>query len=130
MGNQETDIVQRIRLAIGATSDVRVWRNNSCSGWGGELASKTPDRAIILNPHPIQAGLCAGSSDLIGFKSVRITPDMVGRTVAVFMAIEVKTTTGKVTEDQNNFLNFVRSQGGISGVARSPEDAVKITGGV
>jgi ribosomal protein S19 len=40
---------------------------------------------------PVQFGLCKGSADLIGWKRVTVTPEMVGSTVAVFTSIEVKT---------------------------------------
>ena len=51
---------------------------------------------------------------------------MIGKDVAVFTSIEVKTPKGKPTKQQQNWLNCVASAGGICGVARSPEDAKKI----
>jgi len=38
------------------------------------------------------------SSDLVGWTSVVITPEMVGKTVAIFTAIEVKPATFKIKE--------------------------------
>ena len=38
----------------------------------------------------IQYGLSIGSSDLIGWRSVEVTPEMVGKRVAIFAAVEVK----------------------------------------
>lgn len=67
----------------------------------------------------IEAGLIApGSSDLIGWTEVEITPDMVGKSVAVFTALEVKKRLAKKfehcgTEDQRNFIEQVRKAGGI-----------------
>jgi hypothetical protein len=75
----------------------------------------------------VRFGLCKGSSDLIGFRPTVITPDMVGQTVAVFTAIEVKTPTGKPTPEQLHFINRVKELGGIAGIARSVEDALAIT---
>jgi hypothetical protein len=75
----------------------------------------------------VRFGLCKGSSDLIGFRPTVITPDMVGQTVAVFTAIEVKTPTGKPTPEQLHFINRVKQHGGIAGIARSVEDALAIT---
>jgi len=63
-----------------------------------------------------------GGSDLIGWKAITITDDMVGETVAVFASVEVKTTKGRVTEKQRLWLNLVRSFGGIGIIARSAED--------
>jgi hypothetical protein len=74
----------------------------------------------------VQFGLCVGSSDLIGFQSVTVTPEMVGQKVAIFTAIEVKTETGKVSEQQTKFLNMVARFGGIGAVVRSVDDAVDL----
>jgi hypothetical protein len=51
---------------------------------------------------------------------------MVGQRVAIFAAIEVKTPTGRPTEEQINFIGRVNKAGGIAGIARSPEDAIEI----
>lgn len=68
---------------------------------------------------PIRAGWGEnGASDLIGFMPVTITPEMVGKTVAVFVAVEVKTEAGIVSDEQSAFLEIVKKKGGISGVLR------------
>lgn len=69
----------------------------------------------------IRYGLGRGSSDLIGWKSVVITPDMVGSTVAVFYACEVKVDS-PTTKDQAAFLKAVIESGGIGIIARSEDD--------
>lgn len=65
------------------------------------------------------------SSDLIGITKIVITPDMVGKTVGVFTAIECKeekwNENKKLDEReiaQNNFINWVRAQGGFAGFAQ------------
>ena len=68
-------------------------------------------------------GLQPGSSDLIGWRTITITPQMVGQRVAVFASIEVKSTTGRVRQEQQQWLDAVQAAGGIAGVARSVEDA-------
>lgn len=72
----------------------------------------------------IRTGLCVGSSDLIGWCSITVTQDMIGRQVAIFTAVEVKTETGRVTPEQENFIGAVRKSGGIAFIARSINDAV------
>jgi len=75
----------------------------------------------------VAAGLQAdGSSDLVGFVPVTITQEMVGKRIAVFAAVEVKTLTGRVEPNQQNFVDFVKKSGGLSGVARSKEDGRRI----
>lgn len=65
-----------------------------------------------------------GSSDLIGWTSVVITPEMVGRKMAVFTAIEVKTEKGKVSAEQKHFISEVQKAGGIAGVCRNEKDFI------
>ena len=99
----------------------RLFRNNTAEGWAGKLFRSPMPTSIRLNPgdvvvrsaFPIKAGLCKGSSDLIGWKPVLITPDMVGKTVAIFTAIEVKYGTTITTEEQKNFIDQVNKNGGI-----------------
>jgi hypothetical protein len=75
----------------------------------------------------ILAGLLTpGASDLIGFKTVIITPEMVGQKIAVFTAIEIKSKSDTVKKQQREFIEFVRAGGGIAGVSRSLEDTKKI----
>jgi hypothetical protein len=114
VANAETDIQQRIRLAVGTRSDLRLFRNNT-----GTLPDPRTGR-------PVQFGLARGSADLIGWRTITITPEMVGQRVAVFTSIEVKTTTGHLSPTQQAWLGTVRTAGGIAGVARSVRDAEEI----
>ena len=72
-------------------------------------------------------GLARGSADLIGWTIRTVTPDMVGQQVAVFTSIEVKTPTGRIRPEQQQWLDAVQAAGGIAGVARSVEDAQALT---
>jgi hypothetical protein len=116
VANAETDIQQRIRLALGTRSDLRLFRNNT-----GTLPDPRTGR-------PIQFGLARGSADLIGWRTITITPEMVGQQLAVFTSIEVKTPAGRLSPAQHAWLGAVRTAGGIAGVARSVRDANEILG--
>ena len=109
--SNEAYVQNKIRLAVGS-GDVRLFRNNT-----GAL--------LDMQGRLVKFGLCKGSSDLIGFRSITITPDMVGQKIAVFSAIEVK-DKGKATVDQKNFINIINNAGGYAGVAKNVNDAKKI----
>lgn len=112
----ETDLIQRVRLAH-CHGDCRLWRNNS-----GML--------FDAFGRPVRFGLCTGSSDLVGYKSVTITPDMVGQRVAVFAALEGKAKRGRVTNEQAAFIRHIQEAGGIAGIFRSVEEATDILEGI
>jgi hypothetical protein len=110
----EQQIQQHIRLTC-SRGPVRLYRNNT-----GTLKDS--------NGRPVQFGLAKGSADLIGWTTRTITPGMVGQQVAVFTSIEVKTATGRLRPEQRQWLDAVQAAGGIAGVARSVEDAARLTG--
>ena len=67
-------------------------------------------------------GLGVGTSDLIGWRTVTITPEMVGQKIAQFTAIEVKAKGTATTEPQAQFIETVRQAGGIAGIARTEKE--------
>lgn len=105
----EQRIQQEIRLAC-SRGPIRLWRNNV-------------GRLLDQQGRMVTFGLCPGSADLVGFRTVTITPEMVGQQVAVFAAVEVKTTTGRATPQQTAWLEHVSAAGGLAGIARSVEEA-------
>lgn len=104
----------------------RLYRNNTGLGWVGEAPRREGNAITLHNPRPLHAGLCEGSSDLIGWTTLEITPDMVGRKVAVFTAVEVKNGSDRPTKVQRAFIAAVKAQGGLAGIARNVNDAVAI----
>jgi hypothetical protein len=111
--SDERRIQSDIQLAACAGGGpARLWRNN--------VGALRDARGQL-----VRYGLCPGSSDLIGLRTIVITPDMVGQRVAVFSAIEVK-DRGRPTEQQQAFITTVQQAGGLAGVARSLPDALSI----
>jgi hypothetical protein len=108
----EQQIQQQIRLSC-SRGPVRLYRNNT-----GTLRDQ--------HGRPVSFGLCKGSADLIGWRTVTISPEMVGQQVAVFTSIEVKAASGRLRPEQRQWLDSVQAAGGIGGVARSVADAVAI----
>ena len=105
----ESHIVADIRLAH-SKGTVRLLRNNS-----GALQDRTG--------RWVQFGLGTGSSDLIGWMTVTVTPAMVGSKIAVFTALEVKAPKGKATQEQLDFIALVNNMGGNAAVVRSVDEA-------
>ena len=111
--SDERKIQSEIQLAACAGGGpARLWRNN--------VGALRDQRGQL-----VRYGLCPGSSDLIGFRTIVITPDMVSQRVAVFTAVEVK-DRGRPTEQQAAFITMVQQAGGLAGVARSVPDALSI----
>lgn len=110
------------------------WRNNVGTGWVGRSTRITkpttvflePGDVVVRNARPLKSGLCEGSSDVIGITPVFITPEMAGKTLGVFTAIEIKTKKGKPSEKQTNYIKMVKAHGGYAGVARCNEDVDEI----
>ncbi|MEY8688400.1 MAG: hypothetical protein AB9M53_00790 [Leptothrix sp. (in: b-proteobacteria)] len=120
----------RPAIAAAALCTTVLFRANSGRAWiGAGKPQRLRDGSVIIpGGRPIALGLAlasgdpvVGQSDLIGWTSIVITPEMVGCRVAVITAIECKRETGgRTTSQQLNFVDQVRAAGGISGVANTP----------
>lgn len=114
--------IQSEVLLAAADAGLTLWRNNTGQAWAGE-AERLPDGSVLIrDPRPLHAGLCKGSSDLIGLRRVTITPEMVGETLAQFVALEVKSPRGRLTQEQSRFIGFVDQAGGLARVVRCAGD--------
>ncbi len=109
----ERDVLAEVlRLSTG---DVRLFRN--------AVGAVQDPRSGIW----IRYGVCnPGGSDLLGFRSVTITPEMVGSKLAVFCALECKSDTGRVRPEQKLFIDAVNKAGGLAGIVREVDDAISI----
>ncbi|MEK1377572.1 VRR-NUC domain-containing protein [Limosilactobacillus fermentum] len=102
MAQPEHLIQNQIRLALSA---------NQCTVFRINVGKfRLPDGTLF------QTGVPRGYSDLSGFRWSD------GK--AFF--IEVKTQTGRPRQDQIKFHHMLTSHGIVHGIARSPEDAIKI----
>lgn len=102
----ERNIQANILMAL-SEAGCLVWRQNTG-------AYKEPKTGRL-----IRYGLCVGSSDIVG-----LCAD--GR----FLAVEVKTETGRMRPEQTAFIAAVQKAGGRAGIARSAQDALDIAAGV
>lgn len=133
MANEQT-ILKKFLLEFSRLGS-RFFRCNTGQAWsGGPIwrAKRTGPHQlqkgsiVIENPRPFKTGWPKGTSDLIGFSSITIQQDMVGKTVAVFTAIEVKSSKRiKVTKEQHAFVRMVNDKGGIATIAYDLDDYLK-----
>jgi hypothetical protein len=101
MGWKENALMDELRLTMSRRGH-RLFRNNS-----GIAYHKDGSVVAYGVGQP-------GGSDLIGFTVIEVTPEMVGKKVAVFTAVEAKTGKLRPTGDQGKFLDMVRDKGGIA----------------
>jgi hypothetical protein len=115
----ESSLTRDILLACG-NGPTRLFRQNTGMGWAGTAVSRSADTITLIGYRPLHAGLCVGSSDLIGWTR--------RDGVAIFTAIECKSPRGRLTGAQVDFLHAVSQAGGIAAECRTVEDAVRAIG--
>ena len=123
--NPETKLQRQIMVEL-SDAGATVFRNETGNFWAGRELHRSGNQITLADARMVPCGLSKGSSDIIGWQSVTITPDMVGQKLAVFSAFEVKTKTGRATKEQKRFIDAINNAGGIAGVVRSPLDALML----
>lgn len=123
----EAAILKAVHLAAGGLPGVRLFRNQVGQGAAGQIIGRPSAGLLLVRGSPVTMGLCVGSADLIGWRSITITPDLVGQTIAQFLALEVKTATGRASPEQLRFIDVLGKAGGLAAVVRSAADALTIT---
>ncbi len=96
---KESQLQDHIRLALGSVPGLVLWRNN-CG-------------VAEVHGHKVRFGVGnPGGADLIGC--------YMGR----FVALEIKTATGRQSPEQKLFEQLVLGKGGVYAVLRSVDDAL------
>jgi hypothetical protein len=114
MSKSEHRVQDEIRLALSEYGIVL--RLNSGKFWQGKRVwSNEFQQYVLIDLRPVQ-GCPPGTSDLL----------FIGNDNTSF--IECKDDKGKLRPEQEKFLKLMQSYGHRAGVARSPEDALKIVG--
>lgn len=113
MSKKSESLILKEIIAALSMDGVPLWRNNTGK-------ARTVDGRFIKFGIPSADG---GGSDLIGITPVTITADMVGKTIGVFTAVEVKSASGRATAAQGRFICNVKKLGGFAGIARSDSEA-------
>lgn len=128
--------IQNSGRITAAKEGATTFRNQVGAGWvcppnKTKRYTKGGKRYVLLeDPRWLEYGFPVGSGDTLGWKSVVITPDMVGKKIAQFVSIEYKTEEGRPRKGQPEWHNAVCKAGGLSGFARSDDDVRKILRGI
>jgi|SRR5579883_2024633 len=67
-----------------------------------------------------------GYPDTTGWRSVIVSPEMLGHRLAIFVGIEWKSSTGRPTMEQEAWIHQMKKDGCLAGFARSVDEAVAI----
>lgn len=123
-GSVLTNKIREAASKIGA----RLFVMTSGTFWQGRIVSQTEDTLVLKYPRRVTVGF-EGLSDLIGGTPVTVTHDMVGKTLMVLTAVEVKAGNDQPSPKQPEFIAAIKKLGGRAGFARSVEDGLKICRG-
>lgn len=115
----ETNLVRECLLRASQLGN-RLWRQQSGMGWIGQSTRLPNGDVLIKNARPFHAGH-TGLADTGGYAIVDGVP--------IICQIEVKTPNGRVRPEQRQWISFIRSVGGLAGVARSAQDVDRVMRG-
>lgn len=111
MASKHSKLIEAVMLGASRLGH-RLWRNERGIAY-------TRDGAVIrygVGPN--------GTPDLIGYVVVTVTPDMVGKTLPVFAAVEAKTGEQGPRAEQERFLKFLDGRGGFATWGNDADDLV------
>ena len=122
----EAEIQAEVALAVGGRDDARLFRNTVGTGWSGELVEQRGGMVRLRNARFVRYGLFPGSADLVGWHSMLVGPEHMGRRFARMLSLEVKAARGRVRPDQATWLRMVDGAGGLAAIVRSPDEAIAL----
>lgn len=124
-GPREGEIQDQIRMAVDSPH-CRFFRNHVGTGWHGVVDKKTTTGGslVLRNARKVTFGLEPGSQDLFGWVTVTVTPEMVGKQIAVVAGIEVKRPGKKPEPAQVRWAKNMAEMGAICIVATSAQEAL------
>lgn len=113
----ESKIQSDIRVALGAETDLVLWRNST-----GMVESVDVDSSGMVSGRKHRFGLAVGSADLVGILRV-VDDEYPAYVIGRFVALEVKRPGGRIRPEQTTWLECVRRFGGFAAVVDSIESA-------
>lgn len=121
MSELEKNIQQEIRLAA-KDEGCTLFRANAGMAWQGNKTQRMKDGSLVIHdPRPFH-GMIEGFPDLVGWQTITITQDMVGKKMARIVLPEVKQKRGKARDAQVRFKAKADKDHAVCGLVRSVED--------
>ncbi|TKD50558.1 hypothetical protein [Sphingomonas baiyangensis] len=120
----ESAILKAALCDVSREPGVMAWRNNTGMAWQGQRMLTRPGQSltirkgmvVLVDARPITFGL-AGSADILGVHEGRA------------FALEAKTRVGRQSEQQQKFQAAFERAGGLYGLFRSEDEALRILRG-
>lgn len=122
----EAELQRTIQAALCRDAEIRLFRNNVGVAWTGAYEMRPNGDVVIHHPRRIQYGLAVGSADLIGLRSMLVQPADVGRRIARFASVEVKSPGKHLQSNQRAWRNMVRDLGGLAGDVHDVKEALDV----
>ena len=117
----ETEVMRKYQIEA-SKNNGRLFRNNIGIGWAGKFLKRYENGSVLIgNARPLHAGLCVGSGDLIGWRSIEITADMVGQRMGQFWSAEIKVGNNTPTTEQNTWRDAVNKAGGYAEIVHETQ---------
>lgn len=129
----ESEFKNQFDKLIVKTKHTRLFANPSGNAWVGRLLKHNGTSVSLAYARRMQFGLLSpGAPDRIGWKTITITENMVGQTIAQFCAVELKRPDGKgrISPEQIDAINLINSVGGLAVVIDNMEQAIDLFGEV
>lgn len=123
----ESEVSQILIMKARELFNATLMRNNS-----GAFHDGTRSVRYGLNNLSVEQNKRTKSSDYIGPTVITVTPDMVGKQIAVFSAVEMKkpdwvrNPKDPRENAQEVFINWIKSIGGFAGFAKDIDSLTKI----
>ncbi len=115
MGDKAKEIENERLLNQGPNK--RLFKTDAGASYQGEVVKHDGQILILKNPRKL-AGLPAGWPDLTGFESITITPNMIGKKIAVFVGEEIKAGSDTMKPAQKKMQKLIEMFGGIYRIVR------------
>lgn len=114
----ENIVKEAVKKYLTTRTDAVLVSNPSGTAWLGKLLEHRQSSVLLGFARRVAFGCFApGAPDMIGFQTVTITQDMVGKQFARFTVLEIKREGGgRVTADQADVIDMIKSRGGKAAI--------------